>query len=145
MASGVTNYLWNNFIINFLLRGVTFQSATTKPYTTIYVALFTATPSDSAAGTEVTAGQWTNYARQPITVGTGVFAAGSGGSTSNSNLIDFGTSSGGTGAACTQWGVIDSASGAGNLLFWGDLTTPQTVSSGNPASFAIGALVLAGT
>jgi hypothetical protein len=31
----------------------------------------------------------------------------------------------------------------GNLLFWADLTTPQTVASGNPYSFAIGALVIA--
>jgi hypothetical protein len=136
MASGITQFA-TNLLLNRLLRGV----AGSFP-ATVYVGLYTATPSDTGGGTESTTGQITNYARQPITVGTGVFAAASAGSTSNSNIIDFGTSSGGTGSAVTQWGIFDAVT-AGNLLFWGDLTTPQTVSSGNPYNFAIGALVIA--
>jgi hypothetical protein len=136
MASGITQFA-TNLLLNRLLRGV----AGSFP-ATVYIGLFTVTPTDAGGGTEVTTSLITNYARQPITVGTGVFSAASSGSTSNSNLIDFGTSSGGTGAACTQWGMFDAVT-TGNLLFWGDLTTPQTVSNGNPYNFAIGALVIA--
>lgn len=138
MASGFTQF-YTNLHLNKVLRAV----AGTWP-SPIYVGLFTATPSDTGGGTEVTTTLWTNYARVAITPATGAFAALAAGSTSNSAIVDFGTSSGGTGAACTQWGIFDALT-TGNLFFWADLTTPQTVSSGNPASFAIGALVIAGT
>jgi hypothetical protein len=136
MASGISQFC-GNLLLNRILRAV----AGTFP-ATLYIGLYTATPSDTGGGTEVTTGQITNYARQAITAGTGAFAAPTTASSANSAIIDFGTSSGGTGATVTQWGMFDAVT-AGNLLFWADLTTPQTVASGNPYSFAIGALVIA--
>lgn len=136
MSSGITNTC-ANLLLNRYLRAV----AGTFP-ATLYIGLFTATPSDTGGGTEVTTGQITNYARQAIVAGTGAFSAAAGGSCSNSAIIDFGTSSGGTGATVTQWGMFDALT-VGVLQFWADLTTPQTVASGNPYSFAIGALVIA--
>lgn len=130
MASGVTNFT-TALLYNKLLRGV----AGTFP-TTVYVGLFSATPSDTGGGTELSGG---GYARVAITVGTSAFSAVATGTCSNGALVDFGIASGAVGTA-TQFGVFDAAT-TGNLLLWGDLVPPQTVASGNPYSFAIGTLV----
>lgn len=101
---------------------------------TAYVALFTAAPSDSGGGTEVSGG---SYARKS-TAGAD-WNASSGGSISNANAITFVTATGSWGTV-THFGVFD-ASSAGNLLFWAALTTSKTISNGDTASFAAGALV----
>jgi hypothetical protein len=129
MASGISQFTVA-LMLNKLLRGV----AGTWP-TTVYIGLFTSTPSDSGGGTECSG---SGYARQAITVGTGVFAAVSAGSTTNSNLIDFGTASGAVGTV-TQFGIFDALT-TGNLLAWGDLTASQVVANGNAYNIAIGAM-----
>ena len=115
--------------VNELLVG---KTAFTLP--TAYVALYTAAPSDSGGGTEVSGG---SYARKS-TAGAD-WAASSGGSISNANAITFVTASGSWGTV-THFGVFD-ASTSGNLLFWAALTTSKTIGSGDTASFAAGALV----
>lgn len=101
---------------------------------TVYVGLYTAAPSDTGGGTEVTGG---SYARKS-TAGADWNAAASG-SSSNANAITFITATGSWGTV-THFGLFDAAS-AGNLLRWAALTTSKTIGSGDTASFAAAALV----
>lgn len=136
----MTNYL-ENALIDFLFRGGTFT-----PPTTVYVAAFTAAPSDAGGGTEVTGN---GYARVAVAADathwkstqgdTSATSTGTTGTTSNALDVPFPTPSG-------SWGTIshvalfDAATG-GNMLGQGALATPRTVTdSGTPLSFPAGAL-----
>ena len=101
--------------------------------TSVYIALFTAAPSDSGGGTEVSGG---SYARATVTAGFTV----SGGSASNTADITFTTATGNWGTI-THVGIFD-ASSAGNLLFWGALTASRAVNSGGQAKFLAGDLAI---
>jgi len=105
----------------------------TRP-TSWYIALFTAAPSDSGGGTEVSGN---SYSRQSAS-----WTAGSspGGTTDNSGAISF-TASGGNWGTVSHIGIFD-ASSSGNLLWHGALTASKTISDGDTLSFAIGALDL---
>ena len=88
--------------------------------TTLYVALFTAAPSDSGGGTEVSGGA---YARQTIAFTT------SGDTTSNNAAIEFPTATANYGTV-THVGIYD-ASSAGNLMAWASLTSSKTIETGD--------------
>ena len=94
-------------------------TAYTAP-TTLYVALFTAAPSDSGGGTEVSGGA---YARQTIAFTT------SGDTTSNSAAVEFPTATANYGTV-THVGIYD-ASSAGNLMAWAALTSSKTIETGD--------------
>jgi len=126
MAGSKTDYL-ETAILNHVLR----NTALTSP-TTVYAALYTVTPSDSAAGTEVTGN---NYARTAIT-----FGAPSGGVTSNSAAVTFPTPSGSWGTV-VAWAVCDASTG-GNILYWSDQTPSKAIAANDTVQFAIGALVI---
>jgi hypothetical protein len=102
----------------------------------IYVALFTAAPSDSGGGTEVSGG---SYARTAVTQADAQWnIPTTAGLFSNVNAITFPAPTANWGVV-THVGIFDASSG-GNLLVWGALTTPKTVNNGDPApSFAGGA------
>jgi hypothetical protein len=100
----------------------------------IWVGLYTAAPSDTGGGTEVTGG---SYVRKS-TAGADWNAAASG-STSNANAITFVTATGSWGTI-THFGLFDASSG-GNLIRWASLTTSKTIGSGDVASFPAGNLV----
>lgn len=87
---------------------------------TLYVALFTAAPSDSGGGTEVSGG---GYARQTIAFTT------SGDTTSNNAAIEFPTATANYGTV-THVGIYD-ASSAGNLMAWAALTSSKTIETGD--------------
>lgn len=113
----------------------------------LYIALFTAAPSDTGGGTEVTGG---SYARVTVAASLTAWAGtqsatsttastGTGGTTSNNAAITFPAPTANWGS-CTHFGIYDNAT-TGNLLFWAALTTAKTVNNGDPApSFAISAL-----
>jgi len=101
----------------------------------VWVALFTAAPSDAGGGTECTGG---SYARKQ-TVGAN-WGTASGTSIANAQLVTFVTPSGSWGTA-THFAIMDAAT-VGNQIGWAALTTPQAVGSGNLVEFAIGALVV---
>lgn len=141
-----------NKLLDWLLRGqaigITGASAAAGTgLTTAYVALFTATPSDTGGGTEVTGG---SYARVAVTsslanwAGTQAAASttastGTSGTTSNNATITFPAPTANWGVV-TSFGVFD-ASTAGNLLFYGAVTPNKTINNGDPApSYAAGAL-----
>ena len=132
--SAMSDYLENE-LIKHLFRTGSF----TKP-TALEVALFTVTPSDAGGGTEVSGG---SYARVNVPPLDANWAATSGtdGHTDNVADIVFPTPT-------ANWGqvvafAIFDAHTAGNMLFWGALTTPKTINNGDPApKFAAGALDL---
>lgn len=151
--AAMTDFLENK-MIDFLFRaqalGITGASAAagTGP-TAFFFGLFTATPSDTGGGTEVTGG---SYARVSVTSALAGFAgtqglttttvsSGASGTTANNAAITFP-------APSAAWGVVTSfaifdATTAGNMLFWGALTTSKTINSGDAApSFAISAFTL---
>lgn len=138
--AAMSDYLENK-LIDHVLRA----TAYTAPATT-YVALFTANPSDTGGGIEVTGG---SYARVAVTSGTTQWAgtqsagsttasSGTGGTTSNNASITFPAPTANWGTV-TGMGVFD-ASTAGNLLVYVALTTNKTVNNGDAApSFAAAA------
>jgi hypothetical protein len=136
-----TNYLENK-LVDWLFRGVSFT-----PPAGLYIGLFTAAPSDTGGGTEVTGG---SYARQALAPSTTNWAAtnaaasttnpssGTSGTTSNNVAIAFPTATADWGTV-THFGIFD-ASTAGNLLIYGALTASQSLPNGGAYSFAAGAL-----
>lgn len=129
--AALSDYLENK-LLDHLLGGGDYT-----PAGTLYVALFTAAPSDSGGGTECSGG---SYARKSVTNNTTNWPVTSGASKSNGTLISFAAATGSWGTV-THWGIFDASSG-GNLLAWGAMDSSQAVASGDTASFAIGALVI---
>jgi len=119
-----------NLVLNWLMRG---EGETSHP-TSWHIGLFTAAPSDSGGGTEVSGN---GYARQAC---TWTQATGTGGTTSNVDIETF-TASGGSWGTITHIGIFD-ASTSGNLLWHGALTTSKTVADGDSLQFAAGAIDL---
>ena len=112
-----------------LLDWMMTTGSATRP-TAWYVGLFTAAPSDSGGGTEVSG---SGYAREAVT-----FAAAStpGGTTSNSGDVSF-TASGGNWGTITHIGIFD-ASTSGNLLWHGSMTASKIVNDGDTLQFSTG-------
>lgn len=104
-----------------------------------YIALHTADPGE--AGTVLTnEAAYGSYARVTVTAATG-FTAASGGSTSNTGLIQFPQCSSGS-ETITHVSIATTASGAGQILYSGALNSSVAVSTGIQPQFAIGALVV---
>lgn len=137
-----SDYL-ENIIIDHMFRARTFA----KP-AALYMALFTAAPTDAGGGTEVAGGSYARVNLAPSDTnwtatqgGTTGNSSGNGGQTANAVSIVFPAPTGNWGTI-SHFGIFDAASG-GNLLVWDALTTPRTVNSGDLApAFAIGSLVV---
>lgn len=112
-----------------LLNWLMTTGSATRP-TNWYVALYTAAPSDSGGGTEVSGN---GYSRQSVTFGA---ASSPGGTTSNTNAVSF-TAAGGNFGTVTHIGIFDNSSG-GNLLWHGSMTASKTVNDGDTLEFSIG-------
>lgn len=110
-----------------------FGGAATVSVATHYWALFTVAPTSSGGGTEVSTG---SYARVAVTNNSTNYPNTSGNVKSNGTAIVWPTSTGAWGNI-VAWGIYD-ASSAGNLLFWGNLTSSQNMNSGDAFQFAIG-------
>jgi len=130
--SAMSDYLENQ-IVDHLFRTATFS----KP-TTVYVALFTAAPSDAGGGTEVSGGSYARVQVGPADAswnatqgGTTGASSGTGGLTDNAADVTFPTPSANWGTV-THFGIFDASTG-GNLLIHGALTTSKTVNNGDPA------------
>ena len=102
---------------------------------TQYLALFTADPTETGGlGAEAT---YTGYARVALTKAS----AWTGGANPfvNANLIQFGACTAGSNAL-THFAVVDTASGAVNMMISGALSSTLNVSAGIQPQFAAGAL-----
>lgn len=133
-----------NKLIDFLFRGQALgitgatAAAGTGP-TSLYLGLYTANPTDTGGGTEVTGGSYTrvavssslaNWAGTQAAAST-VASSGTSGTTSNNAAITFPAPTAAWGIV-TGFGIFDAAS-AGNLLIWGALTTNKTINNGDAA------------
>lgn len=110
---------FSDYLETKVLDHVFAGTAYTAP-STLYVALFTAAPSDSGGGTEVSGG---GYARQTIAFTT------SGDTTSNNAAIEFPTATANYGSV-THVGIFD-ASSAGNLMAHAALTSAKNIETGD--------------
>jgi len=109
--SQATNYLENKVLDHILGT-----AAYTMP--TVYLGLFTATPSDTGGGTEVSGNA---YARQACPFSVAVTNTGS----LNSGTVTFPTASGSWGTI-THWALFDAVT-TGNMLVYGALASSRTI------------------
>lgn len=135
MANAKADYL-RTALVNAVLRNTSYTSVAT-----VYTALYTVAPTNSTAGTEVAGGPGVNgYTRQATTFKAQVTP----GATSNNGAVTFGPN------ITVDWGsvvataVLDASTG-GNMLYYGTLAAPKTVSIGDSVSFADGALTITET
>ena len=131
--SNASDYLEDN-IVKHLFRTGSF----TKP-TVLAVALFTAAPSDSGGGTEVSGGSYARVSVNPLDANWAA-TSGTNGQTSNVAAINFGTASASWGTI-THFAIFDATSG-GNMLVWGALTASKTVGSGDAFQIPAGSAVI---
>jgi hypothetical protein len=90
---------------------------------TVYVALYTALPTEAGSVNEFTGG---GYTRQPVT-----FGSASGGSITNNTSVSFPVASANWGTI-QAIGLVDSQTvGQGNLLWYGSLDVAKTVTTGD--------------
>jgi len=121
MASGI-----GQSEANTILNSRFENSASTGP-ATIFLAAFTAAPSDTGVGMEVSGG---SYARQSETCNSTNFPAASAGAITQANAITWPT-------ATANWGTITdeaymaASSGGTQPLYWGDLSANQVINNGN--------------
>ncbi|MFZ2641000.1 MAG: hypothetical protein WA117_08410 [Verrucomicrobiia bacterium] len=129
MAGSKSNYLENK-VLNHLLGSVTYSAPAT-----LYLALFTAAPTDAGGGTEVTGG---SYARVAVENNTTNFPTVTNGVKTNGAQITFPQ-------ATASWltvvavGLFDAATN-GNLLYWADLSTSKAVATDDIVVFDIDSL-----
>ncbi len=126
-----TDYLEEK-ILDHILGGPDY----TRP-STLYIALFTAVPSESGGGTEV---QGNGYARVAVANTTSNWATVSG-QKRNAQAITFPQATGNWGTI-VAWGIFDAATG-GNLLFYGAVNPPQAITAGQIPQFPAQALTFA--
>lgn len=110
---------FSNYLETEVLEWAFTASGGTRP-TAWYLALFTAAPSDTGGGTEVSGGA---YARQSVTFTV------SGNTASNNAAIEYPTATANYGTV-THIGVFDALSG-GNLLAHAALTTSKLIETGD--------------
>ncbi len=140
--AAMTDFLENK-ILDYLFRGTSFG---TMP-TTLYVALYTTTPTDVGGGVEVTGGSYarcavasnlTNWAGTQGSATTAV-SSGNTGTTSNNIALNFPTPSASWGTV-RGFAIMDASTG-GNMWIYGALSAEKPVSFGDAApSFAISQL-----
>jgi len=127
--SSKSNYLELKVLDHFL--GTTESSFVTQKY----LALHTANPDEDGSGAELAAAN--GYSRQAID-----FASASGGSAASSTAEEF-TASGGAFGTITHFGIWDNATrGAGNLIYYGELSASKTIADGDTLRFAAGAITI---
>ena len=122
--SEMSNYL-ENALVNATLRNTAYTSPSA-----VYLALYTADPTDADSGTEVSG---TSYARQSFT-----FGAPSNGVTTNSAAIEF-PQAGGSWGTVTHVGIRDALTN-GNLLYHTPLDASKTIATGDVFRVASGSL-----
>ena len=116
--SSFTDYT-ENLVLNYLLTA----NSVTRP-TAWYVGLFTAAPSDTGGGTEVSGNGYARKATGTMTItGTATTAT-------NAAAIEFDPASGGNWGTRTHAAIFDALT-TGNMLAWAPLTTSRTINDGD--------------
>lgn len=102
-----------------------------------YISLHTTNPNETGSQ-NTTEAAYTSYSRPSVARSTAGWTVASG-VADNDAAINFPAATGGTETE-SHFGIGSDSSGAGNLFFWGALTSSLAVSNGITPSFAIGAL-----
>ena len=110
---------FTNFLETEILDHVFGGNAYTAPVT-LYTGLYTAAPSDTGGGTELSGN---GYARQAT-----AFTV-TGNTASNTDAEEWATATGSWGTI-THVGVFDASTG-GNLMAYGTLTASKTIATGD--------------
>lgn len=116
-------------------------AVTYTPPASVYLALFTANPTDAGGGTEVGTGTWTNYARLAVTNNTTNWPSSASGVKSNGVAFNFPASTQTGDVVVTGMAVMDASSG-GNFLYWTALTASKTMQNGDVFQFGIGTITV---
>lgn len=138
MAGSKSNYLETS-VLNYWLG----KSFTSTAPATVYVRLYNSTINDTAtAATDRCAGS--TYADVAVTNSSANWTnSTSGGSKTNKTTVQFTTAAGSDWGTVKSFAILDTNSTTtGNVLYWGDLTASQAISSGNVVRFSTGAIVL---
>lgn len=122
----------SDFLELELLDHVLGNAAYTAP-ATVYIALYTAAPTDVGGGTEVTGG---SYVRKSVTNNATNWPAAAAGAKANGTAIEFITATANWGTV-VAFGIFDTET-VGNLLYWATLTTNKDINDGDTAKFEIG-------
>ena len=134
MASGKFQ-TYSQLLLNRLFNGTTWSIPGT-----LFIALFTVSPTVSTTGTEASGG---SYARASVVSNTTNWPVISGTTTTitNGTIITFPTATANwsAGANMVSAGIWDSLT-TGILYYWGDVTVAKPVNSGDTATFPIGNL-----
>lgn len=110
---------FTNFLETEILDHVFAGNAYTAP-SNVYLGLYTATPSDTGGGTELSG---SGYTRQAMAMSV------SGNTATNSAAEEFATATGSWGTV-SHVGVFDAAT-SGNLLAFGALSASKAIASGD--------------
>lgn len=121
---------------NEVLDGLTGVTALTTP-ATVYLALFTASPTDTGSVTNELSGG--GYARKSL---SGLFSASTGGSSSNTSAIDFAVATADW-TAVTHMGIMESGTATtDDMMVWMALDSSVTITDTNTFSVAVGDLTI---
>lgn len=122
----LTNYAENALVKHFFLE------AAYSPAATVYLALATGDPGETATGASMNeCANSGSYARKAIT-----FGAASSRRVTQSGTVTFDAATGGWGTV-SHWAITDSGThGAGNVLAYGSFTVSKSVVNGNTPSVA---------
>ena len=123
-----------NQVLKMLLQGTdpSYRAGATQ-----YLALFTADPGE--AGAVASEASYTGYARVALAK-SGAWTDG-GSTFTNADLIQFGACTAGSNTL-THFAVVDTASGAVNMMISGALSGSLNVSAGIQPQFPAGALAI---
>ena len=125
---------FSDYTENLLLNWLLTTNSATRP-TAWFVGLFTAAPSDTGGGTEVTGN---GYAR--VATGT-ISISGTATTATNAASIEFAAASGGNWGTITHAAIFDASTG-GNMLAWAPLTTSRTINNGDVFRIPAGSLTV---
>lgn len=152
MAGSKSNYL-SKVLLDHMLggwgaTGPTGATAPTGPGTIlpyVWVGLWTTAGSlsDSATGSTANEVSGSGYARVSVANNSTNWPAAEGATTGvkqNGTAITFPTATGSWGTI-NQFAILNEETG-GQVLFWGDLSSPKTIGDGDTASFSAGALTI---
>ena len=119
-----------NLVLNWLLT----TNSATRP-TAWYVGLFTAAPSDTGGGTEVSGSAYARKATGTISI------SGTATTAENAAAIEFAAASGGNWGTITHAAIFDAETG-GNMLSWSALTTARTINDGDVFRIPAGSMTV---
>lgn len=123
----LTNYMEDEIIDHILGEG----GETWSRPANLWLALCTADPGEGATGANITEPA-SNYARKACDS----WNAASSRAIDNSAVITYDEATGSWGTV-THWAIVDSASGAGNVLAYGSLTVSKLIVSGDTPEVAV--------